>query len=128
MPPSWPCCWGCDCGGGCAADCVVASTKHKALDLAEGGAYQASILLKASPRISSCISPLLACSLPPQVLELLYPWQKEAEPEESHTEPFWVFSQYLARLFGVSLQRETTAEKLQIKVYLAQTAELTAAC
>lgn len=59
---------------------------------------------------------------------LLYPLQKEAEPEESHTEPFWVFSQYLARLFGVSLQRETTAEKLQIKVYLAQTAELTAAC
>jgi hypothetical protein len=98
------------------------------VDLAEGGAYQASILLKASPRISSCIWPLLACSLPPQVLELLYPWQREAEPEESHTEPFWVFSQYLARLSGVSLQRETTAEKLQIKVYLAQTAELTAAC
>ncbi len=139
-------------------------TTSKVVDLAERGAYQASLLLKASPRISSCISPLLACSLPPQVLELLccalscyvlnhslsrtpelclsteqhgsqlqlnwillYPWQQEAEPEESHTEPFWVFSQYLAKLSGVSLQRESTTEKLQIKVYLAQAADLTAA-
>lgn len=58
---------------------------------------------------------------------LLYPWQQEAEPEESHTEPFWVFSQYLAKLSGVSLQRESTTEKLQIKVYLVQAADLTAA-
>jgi hypothetical protein len=60
---------------------------------------------------------------------LLYPWQKEVEAEESHAEPFWVFSQYLAKLSGVKLQQESTAEKLQIRLYLTQAAEeLTASC
>ncbi len=133
---------------------------NKVVDLAERGAYQASLLLKASPRISSCISPALACSLPPQVLELLccalscyllnhslsrspelcisteqqgtqlqlnwillYPWRKEIEAEQRTTEPFWVFSQYLARLSGVKLQQQETSEKLHISLYLIQTTE-----
>lgn len=138
----------------------------KVVDLAERGAYQASILLKASPRISSNISPALICSLPPQVLELLccalscyllshsvsrtpelylsteqqgtqlqlswillYPWQKEAKSAENHAEPFWVFSQYLAKLSGVRLQQEEKPEQLHIRLYLTQTTEeLTVSC
>lgn len=132
-------------------------TTSKVIDLAERGAYQASLLLKACPRISSTISPELECSLPAQLLELLccalscyllnhsisrtpelcisteqagihlqlslvllYPWQKEAEAEEHSSEPFWVFSQYLAQLTGVKLQQEVSTEQLQLKLYLTQ--------
>lgn len=138
---------------------------HKVVDLAERGAYQASLLLKASPKISSNISPALTCSLPAQVLELLccalscyvlnhslsrcpelsisaeqqetqlqlnwillYPWQKERRSEDDN-QPFWLFSQYLARLAGVRLQQQQTAEKLHISLYLVQTSEeLTLSC
>ena len=132
----------------------------KVVDLAEKGAYQASLLLKASPRISSTVSPLLACSLPPQLLELLccalscyllnhslsrtpelaisaelqgvqlqlnwilwFPWQKTMTTEAYHAEPFWIFSQYLAKLSGVKLQQQNTADKLQISLYLTQISE-----
>lgn len=137
----------------------------KVIDVAERGAYQASILLKASPRISSTISPLLACSLPPQVLELLccalgcyllshslsrapelclsteqqgtqlqlnwillYPWKKDAGAPTNTAEPFWVFSQYLAKLSGIKLQQEESTERLHIRLYMTHTAELTAIC
>lgn len=145
---------------------VQQQTKSKIIDLAERGAHQASLLLKASPRILSTVSPALSCSLPPQLLELLccalscyllnhslsrtpelcirteqlesqlqlswilsYPWQQDSEAEENSTEPFWVFSQYLAQLSGVKLQQESTAEKLQIRLYLTQiTEDLAVSC
>ena len=136
------------------------TASNKVVDLAERGAYQASLLLKASPRISSCISPAFACSLPPAVLELLfcalscyllnhslsrspelcinteqqgtqlqlnwillYPWHKESPSEDNSSQPFWVFSQYLARLSGVRMLQEETSEKLHISLYLMLTTE-----
>lgn len=138
----------------------------KVIDLAERGAYRASLLLKATPKISSSIPPTLACSLPSQILELLccalscyllthsisrtpelcmcteqqgtqlqlswillYPWRQDTKAEDNTTEPFWVFSLYLAKLSGVKLQQEENTEKLQISLYLTQiTEELATSC
>jgi hypothetical protein len=133
-------------------------TRCKIRESTERGAYQAALLLKASPRISSTLPETLTSSLEPQMLEslscalscyllshslsrtaelslssdnsdsplkicwtLFYPWQKKADPVVNSSDPFWVLSQYLANSYGLRLQQEETAEKLEIKLYLALT-------
>jgi hypothetical protein len=139
---------------------TTATSSNKVVDLAERGAYQASLLLKASPKISCTVSPRLACSLAPQLMELLccalscyllnhslsrapelsinaeqqgpqlqlswilwFPSQKTDNTEADSTEPFWTFSQYLAKLSDVKLQRHDATDRLQINLYLTQVTE-----
>jgi len=123
------------------------------LDIAERGAYQAAILLKASPRITTgkalnrnlAATPapleLLCCAIGCYLIsnslsrlpdlhisehdsdselqliwQLLFPWSEHSIKDQPGTEPFWIFSQYLATLLGLEMQHQLDPQKLEIRL------------